>query len=171
MQKIVIFYGSSVGNTRFVAEKLGKIIPNSKVVCVKDATKEMVLESQHMIIGTSTWGIGSFQDDFYNFANVLASLDLSNHKAALFGLGDQFNYPDSFCDGMGKLYDILQKQGCTLVGEWPSDDYTFSESQALRDGQLVGLALDEDNEPDLTTYRIKKWSTQVLSQMGIKLED
>jgi flavodoxin I len=161
MRKTGIFYGSSVGNTRFVAEKMGKQLKHADVLNVKNLTTADIAPYTHLIIGTSTWGIGSFQDDFYEFVNQLSAMDLSQHTAALFGLGDQFNYPDSFCDGMGKLYDILKSKGCRIVGEWSADDYNFSESQAFRNGMLVGLALDEDNEPDLTDYRIKTWLKQI----------
>jgi flavodoxin I len=34
-------------------------------------------------------------------------------------------------------------------------------SKALINGKLVGLALDEDNEPDLTDYRLKKWIEKI----------
>jgi flavodoxin I len=169
MDKTIVFYGSSVGNTRYVAEKLAKLLSNAKAVNVKDASPDMLSAHKQLIIGTSTWGIGSFQDDFYAFVNLLEKADLSQHTVALFGLGDQFNYPDSFCDGMGKLYDILVGKGCTVVGDWPSDDYTFSESQALKNGRLVGLALDEDNEPDLTNYRLKTWVQLIKEPLGLQM--
>ena len=35
-----IFYGSSVGNTRFVAEKLELLLPNSELNPVETATQE-----------------------------------------------------------------------------------------------------------------------------------
>lgn len=157
MGKIGVFYGSTVGNTRFVAEKIAKKLPNSEVRGVKDLDEKSIASYKKMVIGTSTWGIGSFQDDFYQFVNRLSSLDLSNTTVALFGLGDQFNYPDSFCDGMGRVYEILVEKGCKVVGQWPADDYNFSESRAFKNGVMVGLALDEDNEPDLTDYRINAW--------------
>jgi flavodoxin I len=58
---------------------------------------------------------------------------------------------------MGKLYGLLNGKGVNFVGEWPADEYDFSTSKALIGDILVGLALDEDNEPDLTDYRLKKW--------------
>lgn len=157
MGKIGVFYGSTVGNTRFVAEKIAKQLPSADVLSIKQFDEGAMTAYTAWIIGTSTWGIGSFQDDFYQFVNKLNGLDLSGKTVALFGLGDQFNYPDSFCDGMGRVYEILTEKGCRVVGRWPADDYNFSESRAFKDGELVGLALDEDNEPDLTNFRIKTW--------------
>jgi len=157
MSKIGIFYGSSVGNTRFVAEKMRKLIVDSNLIAVEKAKKEDIEKYDFLILGTSTWGVGSLQDDFETFVNTLVECDLNNKKVALFGLGDQYTYPDTFCNGMGKLYDIIKNKGCIFIGQWPIDEYDFSESLAVVNNQFVGLALDEDNEPDLTDYRIKEW--------------
>lgn len=152
-----IFYGSSVGNTRFVAEKLENLIPNSELNPVETATKEDIEKYDFLILGTSTWGIGNMQDDFETFVDTLVASDLNGKIIALFGLGDQFTYPDTYCNGMGKLYELIKDKGCTFVGSWPIDDYDFSDSLAVVDGKFIGLALDEDNEPDLTDYRLEEW--------------
>lgn len=167
MGKTGIFYGSTLGNTRFVAEKMGKLMPDASVLCVKDVDKQMLEGFDHLIIGTSTWGGGGFQDDYFRFSQILWSMDLSNTKVALFGLGDQINYPDTFCDGMGKLYQIVVAKGAKVVGAWPADDYNFSESDSFSNGMFVGLALDEDNEPDLTDYRIKAWVRKVTAEFAV----
>ncbi len=157
MNKIGIFYGSSVGNTRFVAEKLHDLIPNTDLIAVEKADRSDIEDRDFLILGTSTWGVGSLQDDFEIFVNTLVESDLNNKKIALFGLGDQYTYPDTFCNGMGKLFDLIKEKGCEFVGKWPTDSYDFSESLAVVDNIFVGLALDEDNEPDLTNYRLQEW--------------
>ena len=53
------------------------------------------------------------------------------------------------------------------IGAWPTDGYNFSESRGVRDGKFIGLALDEDNQGDLTESRIKTWSGQVKQAFGI----
>ena len=58
---------------------------------------------------------------------------------------------------MGKLYYLLKEKGCKIIGRWPIDGYDFSESEAVIDDYFVGLALDEDNEPDMTNGRVKTW--------------
>lgn len=154
---IGIFYGSSVGNTRFVAEKLELLIPGSELNPVETATKEDIEKYDFLILGTSTWGMGNLQDDFETFVDTLLTVDLNGKTVALFGLGDQFTYPDTYCNGMGRLYDLIKDKGCKFVGSWPIDDYDFSDSLAVVDGKFVGVALDEDNEPDLTDYRLGEW--------------
>jgi len=157
MKKIGIFYGSSVGNTRFVAEKIKALIPQSELIPVEEATQTTIEKYDFLILGTSTWGVGNLQDDFETFVDTLIDTDLCDKRVAIFGLGDQFTYPDTFCNGMGKLYHLIKDKGCSFVGNWPIDEYDFSESNAVVNEHFIGLALDEDNEPDLTDYRLNKW--------------
>ncbi|MCG8582084.1 MAG: flavodoxin [Bacteroidales bacterium] len=152
-----IFYGSSLGNTQFVAEKLHAAIPGSDCLAVNDLTVSEIVKYDNIVLGTSTWGVGNLQDDFELFVDLLLSLDMTNKTFALFGLGDQHTYPDTFCNGMGKLYTLLIEKGWKVVGSISADGYDFSESEAQVGNELVGLALDEDNEPDLTDIRIKSW--------------
>lgn len=163
MKKIGIFYGSSVGNTRFVAEKLTNLIPESELNPVETASKSDIEKYDFLILGTSTWGIGNLQDDFETFVETLMESDLKGKTIALFGLGDQFTYPDTFCNGMGKLYNLIKNKGCNFIGKWPIDEYDFSESNAVINGYFIGLALDEDNEPDLTDYRLSEWTKTFIS--------
>jgi flavodoxin I len=155
--KTAILYGSSLGNTQFVADKIHQQLPEADCLPVNDLTAKDILQYDRLILGTSTWGVGNLQDDFELFVDLLLSLDMSEKTFALFGLGDQHTYPDTFCNGMGKLYHLLNEKGWTIKGEWPVDGYDFSESEAVIDDHFVGLALDEDNEPDLTDGRIKQW--------------
>ena len=43
--------------------------------------------------------------------------------------------------------------------------YDFSQSLAVRDDKFVGLAIDEENQPDLTDYRIKKWLESIAKEL------
>ncbi len=157
MKPTVIIYGSSLGNTQFVAEKLNLLLPHAILLPANEVRPEIIENYPNLILGASTWGVGMLQDEFETFLEMLLQCPLKGKTIALFGLGDQQNYPDTFCDGLGKLYDILINKGANIVGNWPSEEYDFSTSKALKGDMLVGLALDEDNEPDLTDYRLKKW--------------
>lgn len=159
--KTAIFYGSSLGNTHFVAEKIQKQMPDADCCSVNDLKSQDILKYDFIVLGTSTWGVGNLQDDFELFVDILLSLDLSDKTFALFGCGDQHTYPDTFCNGMGKLYHLLKNKGWTVIGDWPIDGYDFSESEAVVDNRFVGLALDEDNEPDMSDVRIAEWVSQL----------
>jgi len=69
---------------------------------------------------------------------------------ALFGLGDQSTYTDSFVDAMGILYDYLKKKGVKIVGFVSRSGYNFNASMALVKDKLAGLAIDEEFESELT---------------------
>ncbi|MFN9675593.1 MAG: flavodoxin FldA, partial [Microcystis sp.] len=57
--------------------------------------------------------------------------------------------------------------GGKTVGYWPTDGYDFNESKALKNGKFVGLALDEDNQSDLTEQRIKTWVAGLKGEFGV----
>ncbi len=162
---IAILYGSSLGNTQFVAQKIHRFFPDALLSSVNDVDLEALALCDLVILGTSTWGVGDMQDDFEMFVNGLLKSNLEGKRYALFGLGDQNNYPDSFCNGMGKLYRLLTTKKVQFLGGWPTVGYDFSESEAVVDDFFVGLAIDEENEPDLTEGRVAKWSQQLLREL------
>ena len=89
--------------------------------------------------------------------SLLLHADFSGKKVALFGTGDQSAYSDTFVDGMGILYETLKNSNAEFTGAWPSEGYGHSGSRAMKDGQFVGLVIDEDNQPDMTENRIREW--------------
>ena len=162
MKKIGLFYGSSSGKTKNVAELIRNEFGanNIDLYNIKSTKPEDILKYENLIFGTSAWGVGDMQDDWETFIDTFAELDLSNKKIALIGLGDQNKYPESFVDGLGTLYcRISNKQG--VVGFWPIEGYKYYFSSAEKDGQFVGLVLDDDSQPELTSGRIKKWIEQL----------
>ena len=52
-----------------------------------------------------------------------------------------------------------------MIGAVSTDGYTFDESASVVDGRFVGLALDEDNESDLTDTRIAAWTDEIKPQL------
>jgi len=159
MKKIGIYYGSTTGTTEGIAKELGKKlgVDSSSIKEISLFKPEEFLSYDLLLLGTSTWGDGEMQDDWYEAIEEIKQLDLSNHKIALFGCGDASSYSDTFCDAVGTLYQELSNSGCTFVGAVSTDGYTFDDSQALVGDSLVGLLLDEDNESELTEARIDAW--------------
>ncbi len=167
MKKIGIFYGSTTGNTENVAntiaEKLG--VASSDVHDVSSMTEDLVNGYEVLVLGTSTWGAGELQDDWYDGVKLLKGMNLAGKVIALFGLGDSDSYSDTFCDGMGVIYEDLKDSGCTFVGSVATDGYTFDSSISVVDGKFVGLALDETNESDKTEERVDAWVEELKSQI------
>lgn len=168
MKKYGIFYGSATGTTadiaRRIAAELG--IELSDVIDVSQASPSQFGQYETLILGTSTWGDGEIEDDWYDLLDGIQALNLKNQNAALFGCGDE-NMTDTFCNGVGKLYDTLKPTGVKFIAPFQAVDYTFKHTDAEKDGQIVGLLIDEVNHPDLTEARIKEWTELVKNSVPV----
>jgi flavodoxin I len=160
MASIGIFYGSSTGNTEDAAEQIAQAL-GAEATEISSATEDDILELDSIVFGVSTWGTGDLQDDFEDFMSTLEGMDFSGKKVAVFGLGDQENYPDTFVDAIGIVAKAVQSAGGTIVGKTSTDGYTFDASEAEENGSFLGLALDEDNQSDQSADRIAKWVEQL----------
>ncbi|MBF2047674.1 flavodoxin FldA [Leptolyngbya sp. NK1-12] len=169
MAKIGLFYGTQTGNTQTAAEMIQKEL-GSNVVDLHDvanASTDDFAEYEYLIIGCPTWNVGELQADWEGFYEELDSIDFSGKKVAYFGPGDQVGYSDNFQDAMGILEEKISELGGQTVGYWPTDGYDFSDSKAVRNGKFVGLALDDDNQSELTAGRIKQWVAQLRQEFGV----
>ena len=157
---IGIFYGSNGGATESIAEQIRNAMDlEADLHDIADVDVDTFNEYSHIIIGTSTWGDGELQDDWDDKFSDFESIDFSGKTVAFFGLGDQEGYEECFLDGMGTLYEAAVKNGANVVGNgWSTDGYEYEESTAVQDGAFVGLAIDEDNQDELTEERIQKWA-------------
>lgn len=159
MAKIGLFYGGTPnGSTHKTAQIISEHFENDEVILhnVNEATSEDLEKYTFLILGTSAWGIGEMHQDWERFIDVLIDAKIDDKKIALFGLGDQIEYPESFVDGMGTVFCRLPHKE-NVVGFWPTKGYSFFFSSAEMDGNFVGLAIDEDSQPELTDERIEKW--------------
>jgi flavodoxin I len=170
MAKIGLFYGTQTGNTQAAAEMIQQQMGGDSVVelfDIADAGSDDFASYACIIIGCPTWNIGELQSDWEGFYDELDTIDFNGKKIAYFGAGDQVGYADNFQDAMGILEEKIVSLGGTTVGYWPTDGYDFSESKAVRDGKFVGLALDDDNQSELTERRVQTWATQLKSEFGV----
>lgn len=159
MKNICVIYGSSTGTCQGLAEKIGQqlSVQDDGIIDVQNLSAEVVNKYDVLILGTSTWGAGEMQDDWYDGVKVLKQAGLQGKAVAVFGCGDSESYSDTFCGGMAELYNAAKDAGATMMGEVATDGYNFDDSEAVVDGKFVGLALDEVNEDDKTDSRIEAW--------------
>ena len=172
MSKIGLFYGSTTGKTEGAAEAIQEEFGGESVVTlheITDASPEDFSGYEYIIIGCPTWDIGALQADWDGFyEDDLGNVDFSGKKVAYFGTGDQVGYAENFQDAMGIIEEkIAGELGGTTVGNWPTDGYEHESSRGVKNGKFIGLALDEDNQSELTDERIKKWVAQLKSEFGI----
>lgn len=164
MKRIGIFYGSTTGTCENLAGQLaGELgVSNNDIHSADKLSTELIDSYDILILGTSTWGDGELQDDWYDGIKILKEANLEGKTVALFGCGDSESYCDTFCDGMGLLYEALKDKGCTFIGNnVNTGNYNFSGSAAVVDGSFIGLALDDVNESDRTPSRISKWINEL----------
>lgn len=157
--KTGIFYGSTTGCTEGVANEIAGVlgIEAADIHNVGEASAADAAAYDTLLLGSSTWGCGDLQDDWYDFLEQLQAADLSGKRVALFGCGDSDSYPDTFCGALGQLYDGLQATGCTFIGGFEPTDYNVTDSDVCRDGQFVGLAIDEADSDDKNRARLEAW--------------
>jgi flavodoxin I len=160
----VVIYGSTTGTCEAIAQKIGNKL-GAEVVNVSDITDDTINNADNLILGTSTWGAGEMQDDWYDGINTLKGCDLSGKVIALFGCGDSDSYCDTFCGGMGELYNELKDSGAKFVGAVSQDGYTFDASDAVIDDKFIGLPLDDVNEEDQTDSRIDAWVEAIKGEL------
>lgn len=160
MNTTIVIYGSSTGTCEVLAEKIA-----SKLGCealnVQNLSADIVAANKNLILGTSTWGAGELQDDWYDGLKILQGADLSGKTIAIFGCGDCSSYSDTFVGGMGELYNGIKDSGAQFIGSVETSGYTYDDSEAVIDGKFIGLPLDEINEDDKTDARIDAWITQI----------
>ncbi len=170
MAKVGLFWGSDTGRTEEAAGLVAKAIGEDQVDVydIGDVSKDELAKYKFLILGTSTWNVGELESSWYEFFPDLDEIDFKGKTVALFGMGDQNGYPDTFQDAMATLYDKVIERGAKVVGKWSADGYDFDDSKAVQNGMFVGLALDDNNEDDLTEDRIKRWVSQIKPEFELQ---
>ena len=166
MAKIGIYYGSDTGNTQTLAENLAKGlgVPKENIKDVRSADTDFS-GYDVLLFGSSTMGMGDLQDDWDGYVDKVKKADLTGKKVALFGCGDSSSYSDTFCDALGLIYKVIKDKGCQIIGRTSIEGYTFDSSEAVIDGQFIGLVVDEDNESNLTDQRTALWIEQLKKEI------
>lgn len=172
MTPIGLFYGTNTDYTHLVVEQMIQefelVVPNLLTAHdIAETPPEMMLEYDMIIIGCPTWNIGQLQEDWDVVYDRLDALDFSGKRIAIFGLGDQYDYPDNFCDAIGILGRKFRERGAELVGFTSTDGYEFSYSLGIEDGLFMGLALDDVNESERTPERLTDWIWQLVDELDL----
>jgi flavodoxin I len=171
MKKIKLIFGTDTGNTEYVINTyLLSLLENEfevKVVEVDEITSEDWESHNFFILGIPTWYDGLLQSDWEDYFEEFKQIDFTGKTLALFGLGDQIGYAEYFVDGIGILAEVILKNGGKIIGYWSKEGYEYLKSKAeLNKEVLYGLALDEDNEDNLTQERCQKWVEQLKNEIN-----
>ena len=161
MSKGAVVFWSGTGNTQAMAEAVaeGARTKGAEVTVLgpSEFGADQVALYDAIAFGCPSMGAEVLEEE--EFEPMFASVEGALHgkKIALFGCGDSSSYSDTFCSALGTIYNDLKDSGATFVGSVDPSDYTFDGSDAVVDGQFVGLPIDEVNESDKTDERISNW--------------
>ena len=174
MKKIALIYWPKKGSTEDAALKiLSKFNQNSvKLFTITNITTAEFALYDSFIVGGSTTGADNWEDAhksrWNEFFIHLKGVDLKGKQFAIFGLGNQILYPNNFVDGITEIKEQFERDGAELVGLWPAIGYEFKDSRSVTGGKFYGLALDSDQQDELTDGRINQWVDQLKDELGIK---
>ena len=169
--KIGLIYGSDSGSTEEVSNKILKYFSEFNISQheIKDVDEEKILSFDFIIFGLSTWYVGELQSDWENYFEEFKKINFKEKIISIFGLGDQWGYDYNFVDGIGIIGKEILKNNGTIIGYWPNEGYEFQESKGLlNENMFYGLAIDEDNQYELTDKRIELWCNNILNSKEFK---
>ncbi|MGZ5608399.1 MAG: flavodoxin [Methylobacter sp.] len=168
MAKVGVFFGTDTGNTRRIAKEITTALGSTiaaKPVNIRNAEVADLQAYDTLILGTPTYGegqlpglsTGNATESWEEFLPKLEGQDFSGKNVAIYGLGNQKGYPVEFVDAMYYLYERFKQCGATMIGAWDTEGYNFKKSKAVVDDRFVGLALDQENQKELTPVRLETW--------------
>lgn len=165
---IGLIFGTDTGNTEEVGDKICASLMQhgcaTEMLNVTDTSATEIAGFDVLIMGIPTWDFGGIQEDWESFEEEILAANLSGKTVALYGLGDQRGYGDYFIDAVGWLNERVLKAGARVIGAWPTNGYDFEASLAANENKtfFCGLAIDEDQQFELSDQRIEAWVNQIL---------
>ena len=165
MKKTIVVYGSTTGTCQAFAEQIAQKLGVNDVKNVAEVDAGLLAGYDNLLLGTSTWGAGELQDDWYDGVDMLKTANLSGKTIALFGCGDADGYSDTFCGAMSELHNAVKDSGAKVIGQVAADTYTYDGSVAVIDGKFVGLALDCSESEGKSENRIDDWLDSIRSEL------
>ena len=171
MSKIAIFFGPADGSVHRVAKLVASMLGDDKthLIYVNDASEDDLARFDKIIFGISTVGKETWDQKFGNvdwakFMPFVSDFDFTGKKVAIFGLVDHITYAYHFVNSMGVLAKLVLQNGGELLGKVSPEGYTFQDSEALDNGEFLGLPVDEDFESELTDFRVTAWVEKLMKE-------
>lgn len=136
MKSVLIVYGSTTGNTEYVADTLERSLLDDGYSVVKEnadsATAAGLCDKYDVILfGCSTWGDDSIelQDDFIPLFDDFDSINASGKTFGVFGCGDSsYEY---YCGAVDAIQEKLVDMGGTVVDTLKIDGEPQSEKDNI----------------------------------------
>lgn len=132
MASALIVYGSTTGNTEFVAEVAQRVLTETgaavRKLDVAQAEPDGLCDGYDLVLfGCSTWGDETIelQDDFIPLFENFDSINAKGKQVAVFGCGDSsYTY---FCGAVDAIEQKLESMGAHVVDTLKIDGDPQSE--------------------------------------------
>ena len=173
--RLKLIYGSDTGNTENVIDNylLSIFEPyfDIETLSVSQISPDDWTSHDFYILSIPTWYDDELQSDWEDYFEEFQTIDFTGKTVALFGLGDQIGYDEWFCDGIGILAEVVEKNGGKVIGHTEKDDsFDFETSKALKnENTFWGLCLDEDNQDELTEERLENWFNKLKLELNVRI--
>lgn len=157
--KVAIAYSFGSTKTAQVAKKIAEAWGEDKIEQI-DANVSHGADLQGydlLIVGAATWFDGELPSYWDEMIPEIEQIDFSKTKVAIYGLGNQKEYPENFVDSIGMMAEIFEAQKAKIVGITSTEGYEFESSYGVDGDEFKGLAIDVENQSGLTKERIDKW--------------
>ncbi|MBA7583808.1 Flavodoxin B [subsurface metagenome] len=166
MKKIGLFYSINTKKTAQTAKRIVESFGSENIdeINVEELTEKQFLGYDNIILGVPTWFDGELPNYWDEFVPALDDLDLRGKKVAIYGAGNQKDYPENFVDAVGIMSQLVEKQGAKVIGHTSVKGYTFESSKAKQGDVFVGLALDFENQVSMNKERIASWCEQLIKE-------
>lgn len=136
MSSALIVYGSTTGNTEYVADVAERILSETgasvKKMDASDADPDGLCDGYDLVLfGCSTWGDDSIelQDDFIPLFESFDNINAKGKKVAVFGCGDSsYEY---FCGAVDAIEKKLDEMGAQVLDTLKIDGDPQSEKDAI----------------------------------------
>lgn len=136
MSSALIVYGSTTGNTEYVADVAERILSETgasvKKMDASDADPDGLCDGYDLVLfGCSTWGDDSIelQDDFIPLFDSFDNINAKGKKVAVFGCGDSsYTY---FCGAVDAIEKKLDEMGAQVLDTLKIDGDPQSEKDAI----------------------------------------
>lgn len=174
MKQVVLLYWGKGGNVERAAHKVYEMFDPASIDMFDLASFDTgTIRNYNLIIlggatvGAEVWTDVKDDNEWNRFFRAIENTDLTGKYVAFFGLGDQVLYPDHFVDALGVFREEMEKTNATIIGEWSTEGYRFTDSDGYDGKVFFGLALDEDRQEELTPERVAKWTAMLKEAAGL----
>lgn len=136
MASALIVYGSTTGNTEYVASVAERVLSESGAAVTKldaaDANPDGLCDGYDLVLfGCSTWGEDDIelQDDFISLFDQFDNINANGKTVAVFGCGDS-GYTH-FCGAVDAIEQKLDSMGAKVVDTLKIDGDPQSEKDEI----------------------------------------